>query len=650
MTEYLLHQKADIGPCMDVRGYGGRIYAIQRQNGGRLAVFSEELAPISAYGGIGNARQIEIKDGLAAISAREDGLWLFDVRHEAPLLLSHYRTVEFATGITLYKSFVLVSCRQYGVEIVDIRDPKSPRYVGVIRIGEAQSACVYRDVLYGGVWGEMKVVAVDISDIEHPKRLADLPLTGRGDGVTVRDGILYAVTGQHRRGIESTTDKNDPFFGMGNGVEVYDVSDPANAKRLSWSFFEKGYSVSFDMWKPMLAGDVLLCNDSILGIYGYDSRTMQKIFHISLPEIGGEPDPVTGTTVHGGRLYVSSGRGGLYRFDEIEFENAYRYDEEGGSKLALPTFSCEGEGAMLTQIYHGDFPVLAVSEVSGGHLALATGDGGVRVLRAEDLCTIVSCTTDGFCYDATAHGDTVFAALGEKGIGVYRFDGGELWLVSQTAVGGTVQQLALSENGQFLAVTLGSTTVKMLDVRDAAHPCVLYEMQSKKGPLYGENFLSHPHGGKGISLFWHRTGLVYSDPEGGDRSFSAVEYPMKKGFTGYCPGNGCDIDGENILFVRRGGYILLPRDGAGYADELPAYRAEHPIRGKLCVSGKYLIATERAEGIVTVTDISDIRCPVSVARLETNASPSKAYVTSGGEILVAGRYAGLLALTLENPK
>ena len=105
MKEFILSKKAKIGPCMDVRSYCGRIYAIQRQGTGRLCVLSQNLEILCFYDGIGNARQIEIKDGIAYVTAREDGLWIFDVRNEKPMLLSHYVTVEFATGITLYRNF-----------------------------------------------------------------------------------------------------------------------------------------------------------------------------------------------------------------------------------------------------------------------------------------------------------------------------------------------------------------------------------------------------------------------------------------------------------------------------------------------------------------------------------------------------------------
>ena len=93
------------GEFMDVRGYRDRIYAISRKNGGSLTVFDADLCRITSLEGIGSARQIEIRDGLAFITAREDGLFIVDLTADEPRIVSHYRTVEFATGITLYKGY-----------------------------------------------------------------------------------------------------------------------------------------------------------------------------------------------------------------------------------------------------------------------------------------------------------------------------------------------------------------------------------------------------------------------------------------------------------------------------------------------------------------------------------------------------------------
>lgn len=645
MKEYQLSNAASIGLAMDVRGYNGRLYAICRDNGGSLSVLSKDLELLEVYRGIGNARQIEIRDGIAFITAREDGLWILDVSDIKPRLLAHYRTVEFATGITLCRSLAFVSCRQYGVEIVDVSDPRKPAYVNVVRMGEIQSACVYGNILYGGAWGEMKVVAVDVSDVQNPTVIAEYPLSGRGDGVVVRDGILYASTGQHRRGIRNVTDPADPNFGMGNGVEVFDVHDPKNPKHLGFTFFEKGYSIAFDMWKPMLSGDVLICNNSELGVYGLDALTRAPLFHITLPERNGKPDPVTGTAILDGRLYVTSALGGLSVFDVCPLEDAYRFDEEQIGHASSPRFAVSGSGAALQQCYRGDFPVLAIAE-AGEFLALACGDMGIRLVR-ETTFEEIAHSDPFYCCDVKAYGAYLFAASAEAGLRIYRISGDSVDLFGSYRSTAPILQIELSGSGSYLAAILSGSSLEMLDVRDPAAPKRLYGYRSTRGHLYGENFLSHRMDGA-ISLFWHREGLVCSDPDNGDNAFRTTSYPIRNGFLGFCPGNGCEIlPNGSPLFLRKQGYVLL--DPSVAVDDLPVYRADVPIRGKLLLDGDLLYATDRAEGHLTVTDVSDLTHPVTLAALKTNASPGRLVKTASG-ILCPARYGGLLRLSLSTPQ
>lgn len=48
------------------------------------------------------------------------------------------------------------------------------------------------------------------------------------------------LPGQHGRGIKNVSDENDPQYGMGNGLEVFDVSDPAHPISLYSQFFGQG--------------------------------------------------------------------------------------------------------------------------------------------------------------------------------------------------------------------------------------------------------------------------------------------------------------------------------------------------------------------------------------------------------------------------
>ena len=656
MHHFLLENSAGIGPCMDIRTHNGHLCVIQNRSGypdGRLCILTPEMEMISSYTGIGNARQIEISGNIAIITAREDGLWIFDLSETTPRLLSHYRTVEFATGAAVYANFALISCRQYGVEILDISDPSAPRHAGIIRIGEVQSACVYEGYLYGGIWGSMAVAIVDIRDMAHPRLLPPIPLEGRGDGVFVRDGILYAVTGQHRRGLKNTTDHSDPCFGIGNGLSVFDVSDPENPRQIHRQEFGKCYNIGLDTWKPALCGNTLISCCSTLGVFACDKFSFAPIFHAELPDCAGitdktlpRMDGVMGFAALGKMLYVCGGRSDLYCCDTgMELGECDRWDTPQRFPSKTPALRTEDEtGLSLRALYQpaDGSPVLDLCEC-GSLYAAACASGGLRLLD-ETFTEIAVYPTETFCCDVEYSSGILAAALSEGGIQLYRLDGTTLHPLSRIETSPSALQIRLSEDGKTMFGALGGHLLVLYDLTDPDHPVLLEEKGGLPGPLYGDNFTRGMLKDGRLTGFGHRTGLLLADPTG-EPKIRTVFYTKRTGFTGFGPESGCDTDGKNIFYTMGGGYVLLLSEDGICADDLTIYRPETPLRGKITLCGRYMVCTERAEGIVTVTDISDIRSPKTVGSLRTSASPGKT-VFSRGRILIPGGYGGLLELSV----
>ena len=146
-------------------------------------------------------------------------------------------------------------------------------------------------------------------------------------------------------------------------------------------------------------------------------------------------------------------------------------------------------------------------------------------------------------------------------------------------------------------------------------------------------------------MFWHRDGLVYTNPSAGETALHNIFYPKHNGFMGLGPENGCDTDGENIFYNLNGGYILLPMKEHVFADDLPLYHTAIDIVGKITVCDSLLVSAERAKGTVTVTDISAVKSPKAICSLSTSASPGKP-VYFQNEIWLPGGYGGLLKLKL----
>ena len=94
---------AGTGPVMDVVVDESLAYAI---GGGTLHMvdIANPLEPkvLGKLGGLGEVRQLVVRDGIAYIGSRHDGLFIVDATDpEKPELLKHYDTVEFATGMEL---------------------------------------------------------------------------------------------------------------------------------------------------------------------------------------------------------------------------------------------------------------------------------------------------------------------------------------------------------------------------------------------------------------------------------------------------------------------------------------------------------------------------------------------------------------------
>ncbi len=638
--ETVLKTIFDARSAMDVKSDGEFLFVIRNLDqaaGGSVCKYDADGRLLREFTGIGNARQIGIIDGILVVSARENGLWLLSADDLSPL--SHYQTVEFATGVTLSHGYAFISCRQFGVEIVDISEPRAPRHVGIIRVGEVQSACIDNGILYGGIWGEMAVRIVDVRDPSAPKHLGKIELQGRGDGVTVRDGILYAAIGQHRRGVLNIADENDPFFGKGNGFEVFDVRDSNNIIKIRTEFFlGKHYHPSFDTWKAYLSGDILVITNSVGGLYAYSLPDFSPLYHVPMTMIGEKPDAVTGAAVCKGKLIFSTGRGGVFTLNDPKrtYEQFYSDRSTTLPKSARQPFWSDSD--KLKSIFPAKkAPVLGVCRFENG-FAIANADEGIAITDG-DFNLLETVPTDGCCTAVGCAGDRLFTAESAAGFSVYARVNGKLARVATLGFSESITQLFVDPRGRF-ALVGGGKTVFAVDISDALHPKTVAARRQKRGPLYGDNFAPHETSDGTALLFWHRDGLVYYNPDKFE-GFCEIFYYRHTRFMGFGPENGIDTDGERIYYNLDGGLVALPLEEQIFADDLEKITPEIPIRGKFSIFDGKVYACERAKGIVTVTALSDPKRPLSIARIGTSASCGKP-VEIDGKIYIPGGYGGLL--------
>ena len=643
----ILSERAGIGACMDVKAHDGRIYAIQRaceEHTGRLCVLNEKLELLAVYEGLGFTRQIEMVGNVAVVSAREDGLWLFDVSEITPRLLCHYRTVEFATGVALYGNLAFISCRHFGVEILDISDPTAPRHVGIVRIGEAQSATVSNDILYCGVWGKKKVVIVDIHDIANPTVLTEIPLQGRGDGVHVKDGILYAATGQHARGIVNSSDPNDPAFGRGNGLEKFDVRDPAHPVRLGGVLFEKAHCLTVDMWEPALYGDTLVVNNSILGVFGLDPETLETRFRF-VPPADCDPNAITGATVLGGDLFVAS-CADLFVMRGLNLGETARNRSDLYIPTKFPSLVSQGENSTVKSIYGVDFPVVSMEE-SETLWILACSHGGVHLLEKKTLKLLSVLPTAGEALDVKLLGNRLFVAEGVDGVEIFELDGTNARRIGGFSAQKSINQISLSQSGKYLLCGHGCYGLLLYDVSDLNAPKVVNTYHTPRGIFYGNNFAARSLSDGTMIAFCHVDGLITLNPDKGDFEFHKTKYRKIIGGSRYTE-EGIATDGERILYTCFDGYVFLSNkhEEGTLLNDLPLFRVADGFTGLLSLHENLLVVSHRPAGRIWVVDVTSLENPRLLAKLESNASP---YVAKfdGDNILIPGGSLGLLELKLK---
>lgn len=445
-----------IGPCCDMVLHENLLFTI---GGGRLTcvdIEDIENPQILSYLAI-NAplRQIALHpDGKhVVITCRQNGMCIVDVTNPKNMVLrTKYDTVELATGIVTEGDYAFVSCRQFGVEIIDISDVNNPRHVGIARCGEAQSCKIHNGILYAGVWGGCRVDIIDVRNPANPVHLSKAILNGKGDGLSVCtfDGktYLYAATGQHSQNVPVETAFNDPRYGQGNGLDIFDVTDPTKPIWQSTTKIDgRFYCPANDYWEAEISkapdGRIYAYFvNSHNGVYALDvtdPKAVKRLMNIDIVVPKTSPryrvwthpvhavlypynqreftKDVTGAVIClDGYMLIAGVTTDLhiYRNDALIFRNletSYNGFEEKGSFY-------EEKPEDIVASYSSAGQVYAVCR-KNNELFAACGQKGIACLDAVTLEQKYVIPTQGVCMDCCVYEDTLFSAECEGGMGIY---------------------------------------------------------------------------------------------------------------------------------------------------------------------------------------------------------------------------------------
>lgn len=617
------------GPCIDIYLHNNILWAIGSD---RLEAFDTatpaEPKQVGSLEGLGNVRQIECEGTNAFVASREDGLFILDIsRPEAPSILYHYDTLEKATGVAVSRGLVAVANRYYGVELLDVTNPHAPRYLATVLSGkEVQSVELQGDFLYAGIWASREVAIVDVSDPRNPRAVGTVPLDGYGDGVRVRDGLLFAATGHHSSAFKKPhfqpPASTDTGHGEGHGLEIFRVSNPSMPSLLSRLKTPPFYKGVPDMWSIEVSDSFAVLSDTFNGIFIVDISNPEAprfVARATLPAKDSEIEPVAATAIGNGVVYTAGYRSGIFtfRFDGLKAPTTSTLPARNIPVQELQDDISETAEGLR---YRPDGQVRSIALLSEDRAALALGNGGVHVVQLSPEFKLISVRkTEGIAVDVALRGSHLFVAETTKGISVWEI-GPQGTLIPKGRYmkpGLSVHQIVTSESTPYAVIENGQFNIDILDLSD---PTAISPISSEKGPgiFYGKWIAPHFTSANLAVAFWHMGGPVWFDlektPPARVTDIQAVVGNVLTGVWAYPDGR--------ILVLHGNGLTILP--------PLSASKLGHPagvlpegesLNGLPAVRGNLLLAAAGPWRSIKAVDITDPLHPKLLEKWTTEGNP-----------------------------
>ena len=631
---------------------------------------------------LGELRQMSVtEDGRGiVVTARNFGLFSFDISNpERPKVAAHIDSLEMATGLDIFGRYLFVADRTFGVDIIDISDIYNPVFISNIPTGETQDVCYSNGYVYAGVWAECKVRICDVRNPDRPREVFAINLSARGDGVFVKGGILYAATGQfppneHR-------DRYSAGYGLGNGLEIWDVKNPLKPERLSVLRGDgANYPGNPDLWRTYTSGDYLFFTNVYCGAYVYDvknpasPRRLAK-YQVVSPELKNtlwserfifphergvalednrKPYPIVDTYVDGDRLYLCTGMYGsgnnLYEV-KLPF-CANTPDGNDSSQDAMSdAYTCdyykENHAEILgrdTQSYITNAQIRSVA-VRGDYLYAAAGVRGIVILDRESLREIASVPTFDITRDVKEKDGYLYTAESSAGVAVYKIDeedGARLHLVGQSAVANVVQ-IELSPDARY-AVAHISNVQGLIDLRDKKCPRLyyfskefhmVYQYQISIGCVGDRYLIANATKGK-IEIYDFGKGGSYEEPV-----ITLVE--DKTPITGMC------ADGEYLIFASGHRLYRIRPESIKIGTPITASAEEISVGGMLAlptVHQDIMFTTQRRLGKYAIFKLSEDGLSASMLQsFGFRGNPGMTVFSHGRYYLPLG-YGGLVSFVI----
>ena len=700
---------------------GGSLYISSLEN-------PEKPSVVGKLTGLGALRQIALSDknpDILIVTGRQCGVTFIDVRDKSnPKKIGRYDTIEFATGICISGDYMFIANRVFGVEIADISDYTNvseekraedgiyknaqAKEIAIARCGEAQSCTVNSGILYAGLWGEHRIDMFDLrTDISNPKKIGEIRLSGKGDGMTVeeKDGktYLYAATGHHTYQPASGTEiRKNLQVGQGNGFDIFDVTDiinnGANGNQIHLSTVRAdgrfSYSL-YDYWSVKRAEkngkDYIYFGSSLNGFYIYDvtdKSAPKRVSHTVLNISGGTKltgeiipydqtdftrSPVCGFDTVNGYVYVGGTLSGVYvlNSDFASKKSLMATDTVFTGTDSFYNLSLPDGIADVTYYRKSDEQIQSAKVVrtdGNDYIVAACGTGGIKIFD-NNLNVINTYPANDMVSDVYIVGDTLYAADGQAGLRFFKIEGTSLSEIGTPFIRSSesypVKEVIVTSDKKWAVIQAG-LRVQVVNVSNPDNPTFYNQLGASvyirpimQGFIKDTNAYGAEYDRYAVAYGYNKKGYLVDFSE---------ENPIITGFgsvsaAGIGGGLAVYSDGKTIIATGVGSditrYLII--DGySDFANITSSYKFPWKNRvyknaddnlpdvlsGKPYIFGNIMVVSDMLEGYVSVINISDIKNPKTVSSFKINGTPNIAYATDDYVILTLG-YQGIAKITFD---
>lgn len=621
-------------------------------------------------------------DGKTLVAvARGYSSYIYDLTDPVnPVFTSRLDTLELATGVDIEGDYCFIADRIYGVSIYDISDKYNPKAVSALHLSECQDVTVHDGYMYAGVWGACKVRVCDVRDVTNPIYLRDILLDGRGDGVTVRGNYLYAATGHMGPGATLGT----PAYGLGNGLEIYDISDPANPVRKSVSKLEgRLYHNWNDFWKVTVTDDdKVFLSSTYNGLYIFDVTDKSlptRLASIHVVAKNGETgytnldtrdtfvfpfDPslesraaAVDCNVADGYLYMSFGGLRVYDATDITLRSTQPDDstvelQNSGNDFFDEDF--ESMGFENVKVFKPAGQVWASARY-GNYTYVAAGTDGIYVID-DNFEVKAHYPSQDITMDIQIYGNVIYTAESCGGLCTYVIDSEDPTKITFAAStkdvwNVAVRQLQLSPGAKF---ALAQTDVigAIFNVTDIYNPTLYKKLNYTM--VYQKQLSIGASANRYLILFANGSNTVVCD-FGENGSYDEPVVDTSWATSGLGQGYGLCADGD-YMFAQIGGALCWfdPSDTSLYTQSLKANPniTKYTVNGKVqqgcpTVLGDRAFVSGGRNGQLFILDITNRNSEITVDKSVTFKGNPGVATNVGNRVYLPLGYSGLLSFTYD---